>query len=129
MSFHLIIGPMFSSKTVTLTQKATQVADLGRPVLYVRHVFDAERETVGGTNDFGCHSSSNKFLTDKVDIIQVHQLSDVDNVHEYEFIFVDEAQFYPDADDTITKWMNDGINVVAAGLSGDFISVLTVLIV
>ena len=120
MSFHLIIGSMFSSKTVALTNQATKAADLGVSVLYVRHSFDTQRVTQGGTTQFGCHSSSNKFITEKVNLIETHELRNIADCQGYKFIFIDEIQFYPDSVETIDKWMNLGINVVAGGLSGDF---------
>lgn len=94
LSLH--IGCMRAEKSVMATRRATKYADLGEKVLYVRSALDLGRDTDGGdATSFTSHSSSNKYLSEKVDKVSCTLLSEVD-AQNYDRIVIDEAQFFED---------------------------------
>ncbi|CAK7995068.1 Thymidine kinase [uncultured virus] len=118
----LTFGCMTAGKTDYACKTATLYADLeGLSVLYVNTILD-ERETVGGENSkFTSHSSSNKYLSEKVATARVKCLRDLKDYISYDVIVIDEGQFFPDLIDVVME-MVEGYHkhVEVVGLDGDF---------
>lgn len=119
LSLHL--GCMRAEKSVFATRKATKYADLGLKVLYIRSVLDTERETEGGNNEtFTSHSSSNCYLSKKVDTFTCKFLSQV-IVDDYNLIVIDEAQFFTDLVEVVLDWVDKRHKTIyAVGLDSSF---------
>jgi thymidine kinase len=116
----VIFGPMFSGKTVELLFHATRNADLGYKVLYINYQNDNREDVENHNQYFSTHSSSVKILSPKIDSAKTGLLSDLD-VEEYDFITVDEGNFYPDLNETVMYWVNTLKKVVLiAALDGDY---------
>jgi thymidine kinase len=114
----LCIGPMYSGKSTAIMLKITQMADIGFNVLYINHSDDI-RTTEGQDNIATSHNSQYKTLSKKVKGIKVSKLSGID-VREYDYIAVDEGQFFTDLYDTVIHWVTQyGKNVSIASLDGD----------
>ena len=115
-SIDLIIGPMYSGKSVELLRRLSIFSHMKLQVLYVNHLIDTRSDAC-----FSSHSKSVCF-PEEVDGVQVDSLeSIVDLVPRYSIIGIDEAQFfsglYDFCMDAVTKY---GLKVIVAGLSGDF---------
>lgn len=89
----------------------------GKKVLYINSSLDT-RESMFG---FSCVSSHNKLPQplNCFDQIKVSELSGV-NVHDYDFIAVDECQFFSDLVDVVLCWIRQGKDVTAVGLDLDY---------
>jgi thymidine kinase len=64
------------------------------------------------------HSSSYKGVSDKITILSVLTLGEVD-VTKYDIVGVDECQFFPDLLETVEKWLKLGKHIYCAGLDSD----------
>jgi len=116
MYLSVYTGPMFSGKTTHMIQEVTQFCDItGLKAIIINHELDTRDEE----NLVSSHSSGYKGLSDKITVTFSEYLSKVD-VDEYSIIGVDEACFFNDLYDTIVKWLNEGKNIVCAGLDGNF---------
>lgn len=115
------LGPMFAGKTTKATYKATCMAFDGNKVLYVNHIKDSERKTIGGHDGkFNSHNSSNIYLSNDVDTIMVSSLNEID-IGGYQVIIVDEIQFFDDALETIPRWVkSEKLHVEIYGLDTTF---------
>lgn len=116
----LLPGPMFSSKTYTLTSELTTFADLGPnfKTLYINSTVD-NRKTESMDENVTSHSSLFKKLSEKVHSVKVSTLKEVD-ITDYNIIGIDEGQFFPDVYETVIDWVgNKHKYVIVAFLDGD----------
>jgi thymidine kinase len=114
------VGPMFSGKTTWLNNELTRSADVRFKVLKIIYSEDNRLDVASTDISGSTHNSSFKHLSDKIDIMRVSCLSEVD-VSSYDVIGVDEAQFFTDLYSQIKNWVeNKGKHVKVAGLDGDF---------
>lgn len=117
-SCHLIIGPMFSSKTIKLTQELGMNADTGFKCLYINHSLD-QRKAESSNGAVTTHHTQFTQLSDKVSSIKIDKLSSV-NISEYDVIGIDEGQFFSDLNEIVRKWvLKDNKDVIVASLDGD----------
>ena len=117
-SLELIVGPMFCGKTTKAILTITKMADLGYDVLYINHEDDV-RETEAQHGNVSTHNSNFKTLSNKINTIKASELRDID-VRDYEYICIDEGQFYPDLYESVITWVTGyGKNVIVASLDGD----------
>ena len=116
----IFMGPMFSGKSSKVVFKLTSMADQGFKCLYINSIKD-ERETEVQDTTVTTHNSAYSKLSKKIDTVKVSTLSEV-SVAGYDYIAVDELQFFDD-DDTvrcITDWTAIyGKYVLVASLDGD----------
>ena len=113
----LNIGPMFSGKSSKILFKLTSMADQRFKCLYVNSLKDV-RVTEAQDDIATTHNSSYSKLSTKIDRIKVDKLLDVD-VSNYDYIAVDEVQFFQDSYETIISWVEIGKYVIVASLDGD----------
>jgi len=109
----IIIGPMFAGKSTELIKRIRQLAVLNKKYISIKPIIDkrySEKQIVSHNNDrILCSSfdTINEFMT------QI-------NVNNYDTIFIEEAQFFPDLKDGILILVeNCNCNVVIVGLDGD----------
>lgn len=108
---------MKGRKTSRLLQTLTEkVATSGGKAIYINNSIDT-RKSVINDNVISTHSATLKRpLT--IDCIKVKKLSDVD-VSDYDYIGVDESQFFDDLYPMVLKWNSEDKFIVCAGLDGD----------
>lgn len=115
-SLHLIIGPMFSGKTTELIRLKQRSKNIGNKTISIKYQFDNRYgndnylHTHDGMNDIALLSCG-KSLTETINSI---------NLNNYNEIYIDEIQFYEDADKVCENLANMGKNVIACGLIGDY---------
>tara|TARA_B110000977_G_scaffold200726_1_gene292322 strand:+ start:4423 stop:5013 length:591 start_codon:yes stop_codon:yes gene_type:complete len=114
MSLKLILGPMYSGKSFELIKTIRELKILDLPYMVVKPKID-DRYT---KEDFIC--------THNMDKEKCISLSDMNDIYkykltEYKFIIIDEGQFISNLV-SVTKNLVDnyGLNVVIAGLDGNF---------
>ena len=114
MSLKLILGPMYSGKSFELIKTIRELKILDLPYMVVKPKID-DRYT---KEDFIC--------THNMDKERCICLSDMNDIYkykltEYKFIIIDEGQFISNLV-SVTKNLVDnyGLNVVIAGLDGNF---------
>ena len=117
-SLTVYTGPMFCGKTTHLLQDITRYADTtscleSRPLL-----INSKLDGRDSKHIISSHSSSYRGVSDKIDMISVKHLNQVD-VSSYTVIGIDEAQFFPDLFETVDVWVKSGKHVYCAGLDGD----------
>lgn len=133
---HLILGPMFASKTTELFKIIEQKLLIGLKCLVIKYSddrFSNDTELITHSNmkldDFIKPLSGSDSLITK-DFIPILSVKSVENsiekslsLHQYEnfdCIIIDEVQFYDDASFMCDKLANQGFEVIACGLSGTF---------
>lgn len=117
-NLELIVGPMFSGKSTEIILKLARMADVGYRVLYVNHS-DDNRVTEAQDSVVSTHNSQYNKLSNKISSVKVSQLDEVD-INGYDFIGVDEGQFFPDLYEMIIYWVTKcGKDVMIASLDGD----------
>jgi len=117
-SLELIIGPMFSGKSTAAILKLSRMADVGISVLYINHS-DDKRDTESQDGVVTSHSSQYSKLSKKIDSVIVSELKSVD-VSKYEYIGIDEGQFFPDLYESVLTWVTGYTkHVIVASLDGD----------
>jgi thymidine kinase len=117
----LIVAPMFSSKTFTLVMKSSEKVGIGSKVVYINHTDDVRSGVEGGDGKtFTSHSGALTCLPPGVVGIRTRHLSNID-VTPFDFIAVDEGNFYDDIFEAVSQWVcRLHKNVCVAGLNGDF---------
>ena len=111
------MGPMFSGKSTKSLFKLTSMADQRFPCLYVNSNKDI-RKSESADNMVSTHNSSYSKTSPKITCVKVANLSEVE-VSNFDYIAVDELQFFDDAYETILSWLNMGKYVIVASLDGD----------
>jgi thymidine kinase len=118
-SCRIIFGPMFSGKSTKLRQEITTLADIGLKTLYINHSID-NRKTEAYDQIITTHHSGFKGLSDKIDVIKIDVLSNID-VSMYDAIAIDEGQFFDDIDHIVREWvLKDAKIVIIASLDSDY---------
>lgn len=114
-SLDLIIGPMYSGKTTELIRRLNiYAATMHLKVLYVNAKIDTR-----SSNEFSTHNPMFLSLGD-LKAVKIEKLSDLANPSVYDVIGIDEAQFMPDLEEYVMKFVEEyKIKVIVAGLNGD----------
>ena len=110
MSLVLILGCMFSGKSKALLSKVNEWKAIGKSCIVINHAYD----TRCGDEEMRTHEGT-VCRAKKMDTLE--KFEDWKN---YDIIGIDEAQFFPDIVPMVKKFMEFGIQVVCAGLSGDY---------
>jgi thymidine kinase len=109
----ILMGCMFAQKTTELLRRIRRYKSIGYNVLIVNYQADQRY----GQNRVASHDGEfNEALT-------ISYMSEVDNLisqQKYNVLVIDEAQFFPDLFQYVTKWLDSQkIHIVIAGLDGD----------
>ncbi len=114
----LYMGPMFSGKSTAIILRIARMADIGYDVLYINHKID-NRDTEAQDTIVSTHNSQYTTLSKKINAIKVSELRDLD-IRDYQYIAVDEGQFFPDLYESVITWVTGfGKTVLVASLDGD----------
>ena len=107
----IFLGPMFAGKSTEIIRRIRKMKFIGKKILVVKPQID------------------NRYNEDKItshdyetaDCIIVTNLSELQNIKDYNTIIIDEGQFFNDLKENVILWVDTfNINVVIAGLDGDF---------
>lgn len=117
----LILGPMFAGKTTELIRQATRYFHAGATILFVNH----EWNTRYGTIDICSHDGKRVNLdSSRVYYHRCKLLNDIPKIYELiwdtiDAIFIEEGQFFEDANSIIPKWLQNEKQIYISGLDGD----------
>jgi thymidine kinase len=110
----VIIGCMFAQKTTELIRYIHRYRSIGMSVL----VINSHQDVRYGSNCIASHDER------KEDAYMIESLSAIDTEirsGKYQMLAIDEAQFFPDLFDYVTRWADEcPIHIVVAGLDGTF---------
>ncbi len=101
----LIIGPMFSGKTTELLRRLQRAKIAGKKVILLRPKIDT-RETL--THD-------ELKTTGNIPQIVLNNLGEFDP-NSYDYIGIDEGQFFQNLAQNLNKWADNGRHIIVAGL-------------
>ena len=116
-NLHVIIGPMFSGKTSELIRLNKRALIANKKCITIKYINDVRytEDNYIVTHDeqklTAIISKDTTFLDSTIVLIK--------NLNEYDCIFIDEIQFYNDADVVCDKLANLGYHVVVCGLKAD----------
>jgi thymidine kinase len=116
---HIRLGPMFSSKSVWLSGKASHFADLNKNVVYINHLSDV-RDVSSQDGILSSHRSDQK-MSKKVNQEKLSELLN-HNLEKFDVICIDEGQFFKDLRsfvETVMK-IDDKKIIYISALDGDF---------
>lgn len=113
----LNIGPMFSGKSSKMLFKLSSLADQRMKCLYINSSKDV-RKTESQDENVTTHNSCYSKLSDKITQIKTHSLSEVD-VSDYDYVGVDEFQFFGNGANIIKQWLDMGKYIIIASLDAD----------
>lgn len=108
---YLILGCMFSHKTSELIKIYRRKIIAKSRCLLIRY----KRDTRYDLQDLSTHDGL------KIPAVSTEELLKLNLNHaDYDNIFIDEIQFYPDKLQFCDDMANQGVNIYASGLSGDY---------
>lgn len=111
----ITFGPMFSGKTNRLIDGVNKYVDKNRQqnrnvrALVINHCMDNRGDGL---------SPHNKREV-KCEVLKIEKLSDV-NVEIFDYIAIDEAQFFTDLYNTVSEWLKMGKHIHCSGLVADY---------
>jgi thymidine kinase len=107
----LIIGPMFSGKSTELIRRIRLYKIIKKKVLVIKPKID--------NRYYENKITSHNFET--ADCNLVSSLSELTNIKDYNYIIIDEGQFFNDLKKQVVYWLeNYNVNIIITGLDGDF---------
>lgn len=120
----IITGPMWSGKTTELLRQYDRNVHAQLSCLLVKHGIDTRYGTnhvVTHVNTYGLHTKGQAVVYHTIaDLIQGEGLF---SGRKLDTVYIDEIQFFPDKHLCI-ELLNVGMNVVVAGLNGDYLQQL-----
>lgn len=109
----LIIGPMFAGKSTELMRTVATYKAIGKRVVAINHILNCRY----GTDKINTHDKRKLeqcLICTNLGEINTSVIQDAD------IVVVEELQFFPDAFNVISFWVDTlGKTVIAAGLDGD----------
>ena len=117
----ITFGPMFSGKTTALIDKANRfisvrkLQDKSAKILIVNFIGD-NRDTE--TEDGLTPHTERKIASGDKTTVKVASLSEV-NIEPYDYIVVDECQFFNDLVINVMKWLSSNKHIHCTGLVAD----------
>ena len=118
----ITFGPMFSGKTSDLVQKVHLYLDINeakgtkKKALIINSSKD--KRNISKYKNLTSHSSIKKEISECIECISVDNLEGVD-VNGFDYISIDECQFYNDLESVIKKWILMGKKIHCVGLISD----------
>lgn len=113
----LIIGPMFAGKSTELIKIIKSYQILEKKILIINHIINNRY----GTNGISTHDQVK--VNSSINIKTLGELEEkyIDLFNKAEIIIIEELQFFEDAFDCITRWIDiKGKHIIGAGLISDF---------
>ena len=112
MTLSIIMGNMFSGKTSELIRRLKRLKVIGKKIMVVNSAKDTRSpDEVLKTHDnvkFDCHK-----------VYDLYDLMDKPGFEDAEIIAIDEAQFFPNLKKFVASCLENGKDVILAGLDGD----------
>lgn len=113
----LIIGPMFAGKSTELIKIIKSYQILEKNILIINHVINNRY----GTNGISTHDQVKVDSSININYLSELEEKYIDLFKEAEIIIIEELQFFEDAFEHITSWIDTkGKHVIGAGLISDF---------
>lgn len=113
-SLEIIIGPMFAGKSTELIQRIRKLKVLNKEYIVLKPIIDdrySNTEIV----------SHNKEKENCVSFDTIDNFINLIDISNFNTIFIDEGQFFPDLKNGVLKLVEQyNKNVVVTGLDGDF---------
>jgi thymidine kinase len=111
-TLEIVMGPMFSGKSTELLRRIRLAKTIQKRVLVVKPRLDTRYQE----NRLVTHSLESE------DCETVETLNELDErIDKYDYIVIDEGQFFPDLLDTVIRWVDKyKKTVLVGGLDGDF---------
>ena len=111
-TLEIVMGPMFSGKSTELLRKIRLAKIIHKRVLVVKPKLDTRHEETRLVT----HSLESEHCE------TVEKLKELDAcINDYDFIVIDEAQFFPDLIDMVVKWVDiNKKSILVGGLDGDY---------
>ncbi len=116
MSVTLILGPMFSSKTLELISIYERYKYTKKKVLVIKHSIDNRYSN----DSYLC--THNNIKIPALECTNLYDIETIDriNILDYDVILIDEIQFFKDNFEFCNNMANKGKIVYASGLSSNF---------
>jgi len=112
-NLELIIGPMFSGKSSEIIKRVRLLKIINKKILIVKPKIDNRY------NEEKVISHNFESIDCKI-IDNLNEITDIE-ILELNTLVIDEGQFFNDLYDTVKRWINNySINIIVAGLDGDF---------
>lgn len=109
MDISLIMGPMFSGKSTELIRRCSNASSVGLKVCIINHTYDNRCKDDTVQTHYGVVAKA----------LKVQNLLEVD-IHDYDVIGIDEAQFFDDLLDFVKSHEHNNKVLIVAGLDGDY---------
>lgn len=124
MPLSIITGPMFGGKSTQLIKDINEYYDVSDKLnknirgILINSTKDTREKKVGNLSS---NSNIDFFLTDKIKKINTDKLSNIsdDVIKNYDFICIDEVQFFPDLKQNVLNWLNYKKKIICCGLLSD----------
>ena len=125
MSLEVTFGPMFSGKTTYLIEKLDKIITVknnysGKTFkgLLINSSQDTRKKSVF---NLSTHGKMNSMTNENITAISVSHLSILDDVYigSYDYISIDECQFFDDLVDNVKRWVSQGRHMHCSGLVAD----------
>jgi thymidine kinase len=116
---HVITGPMYSGKTSELIRLKNRAEVAKNKCLVIKYHddsrYDLEKLSTHDQIKTEAVSSIGNSLSDTISSIKFDELD------KYQYIFIDEGQFYNDGAEVCDSLANRGFKVIVAALQGDYL--------
>jgi thymidine kinase len=110
----LIIGPMYAGKSTELIRIINRYKCLNKNIIIINHLLNNRYGSIGLT------THNREKMETCINLKELKEL-DINIFNSTDVIIIEELQFFPDAFEIITKWVDDfKKTVIGAGLDGDF---------
>jgi thymidine kinase len=110
----LIIGPMYAGKSTELLRIINRFKCLKKNIIVINHSLNNRY----GSNGLTTHNNEKM---EKCIILNELKELDINLIKSTDVIIIEELQFFNDAFDLVTSWVDNFHKIViAAGLDGDF---------
>ena len=111
---YLIVGPMFSGKTSELVRIYKRKVIEGSRCILIKYANDQRYDlSLVATHDN---------IEEKIKVMNTMKLFDLRlKSEDYDDIFIDEIQFYPDKVEFCDSMADKGVNIYACGLASDYL--------
>lgn len=109
----LIIGCMFSGKTLELMRRISRYEAIGKRCLIVNHKNDTRTD-----DSIQTHSKIKRKSVKTELLFSLNK--NVNNLEDYDVVAIDEAQFFPDLREWVEQMEKTGKIIIISGLDGDY---------
>jgi thymidine kinase len=117
-TLHVIISCMFAGKSTELIRLKTRAEIARKKCITIKYKDDNRYSSAG------CVVTHDNIRTDAIiaedNKLLTKTIENIENINQYQCIFIDEIQFYNDADVVCDKLAELGFQVIVCGLKADY---------